>query len=116
MVEDEVALRNLTVHILKGKGYTVLSADNAARTLDLVCRYDRQIDLLLTDVIMPDQSGPELVSEIRKRFPQLKVLYMSGYSKNAMAEQGILSVDSKLIVKPFSTQALLTKIRAVLES
>lgn len=116
VVEDEVALRNLTVHILKKKGYTVLSAENAARTLDLARRYDRKIDLLLTDVIMPDRSGPELVSEIRKWCPQLKVLYMSGYSRNAMVDQGILGQDSKLIMKPFSTQALLTKMRAVLES
>ncbi|MFZ0480101.1 MAG: hypothetical protein WAL71_13220, partial [Terriglobales bacterium] len=60
--------------------------------------------------------GPELVSEIRKWCPQLKVLYMSGYSRNAMVDQGILGQDSKLIMKPFSTQALLTKMRAVLES
>ncbi|MGA9527478.1 MAG: PAS domain S-box protein [Terriglobales bacterium] len=116
VVEDEVALRNLTVHILKTKGYTVLSAENAARTLDLARRYDRKIDLLLTDVIMPDRSGPELVTEMRKWCPHLKVLYMSGYSKNAMVEQGVLGRDSKLIVKPFSTQALLAKMRTVLES
>ena len=116
VAEDEAALRNLTVHILKSKGYTVLSAENAARTLALAQQYERSIDLLLTDVVMPDLTGPDLVSEMKKLRPEMKVLYMSGYSRNAMVEQGVLGHDSTLIVKPFSTRALLTKMRAVLES
>ncbi|MFZ3264088.1 MAG: PAS domain S-box protein [Terriglobales bacterium] len=116
VAEDEAALRNLTVHVLKSKGYTVLAAENAARTLALAQQYDRSIDLLLTDVVMPDLTGPDLVSEIKKLRPELKVLYMSGYSRNAMVEQGVLGQESTLIIKPFSTRALLTKMRAVLES
>jgi two-component system, cell cycle sensor histidine kinase and response regulator CckA len=116
VAEDEVALRNLTVHVLKSRGYTVLAAEDAARTLALAQHYDRSIDLLLTDVVMPDLTGPDLVSKIRQFRPELKVLYMSGYSKNAMVEQGVLGKDSTLIVKPFSTGALLSKMRAVLES
>ena len=91
MAEDEPALRNLTVQVLKNRGYNVLSAENAARSLAFAQEYDRSIDLLLTDVVMPDRTGPDLVSEIRKLRPDLKVLYMSGYSKNAMVEQGVLA-------------------------
>ncbi len=116
VAEDEPALRNLTVHLLKSRGYTVLSAENAARSLAVAQQYGSSIDLLLTDVVMPDRSGPDLVSEMRKLRPELKVLYMSGYSKNAMIEQGVLGQDSMLIIKPFSTQVLLSKMRAVLES
>ncbi|MFY9676846.1 MAG: PAS domain S-box protein [Terriglobales bacterium] len=116
VVEDEPALRNLTVHVLKNSGYRVLSAESAARTLALARQYDSQIDILLTDVVMPDLAGPDLVSEMRKIRPGVKVLYMSGYSRDAMVEQGLLRDDSTLIVKPFSTRALLSKMRAVLES
>lgn len=115
VAEDEPALRNLTVQILKSRGYNVLSAENAARSLAVAQQYDRGIDLLLTDVVMPDRTGPDLVSEIRKMRPDLRVLYMSGYSKTAMVEQGVLPQDSTLIIKPFSTRALLTKMRAVLD-
>ncbi|MGB9197388.1 MAG: response regulator, partial [Terriglobales bacterium] len=107
---------NLTVHVLKNSGYRVLSAESAARTLALARQYDSQIDILLTDVVMPDLAGPDLVSEMRKIRPGVKVLYMSGYSRDAMVEQGLLRDDSTLIVKPFSTRALLNKMRAVLES
>lgn len=116
VVEDEPALRNLTVHVLKANGYRVLSAESALRTLALARQYDSKIDLLLTDVVMPDLPGPDLVSEMKKIRPGMKVLYMSGYSKDAMVEQGLLRDDSTLIVKPFSTRALLNKMRAVLES
>lgn len=116
VAEDEPALRNLTIHILKNSGYRVLSAESAARTLALARQYDSNIDLLLTDVVMPDLGGPDLVSEMKKTRPAIKVLYMSGYSRDAMVEQGLLRDDSTLLVKPFSTQALLHKMRAVLES
>ena len=116
VVEDEPALRNLTVHVLKNNGYRVLSAESAARTLALARQYDSNIDILLTDVVMPDLPGPDLVSEMKKIRPGMKVLYMSGYSKDAMIEQGLLRDDSTLIVKPFSTRALLNKMRSVLES
>ena len=116
VVEDEPALRNLTVQVLKNSGYRVLAAESAARTLALARQYDNNIDILLTDVVMPDLPGPDLVSEMKKTRPDMKVLYMSGYSRDAMVEQGMLGDDSTLIVKPFSTRALLNKMRAVLES
>jgi CheY-like chemotaxis protein len=115
VVEDEPALRKLTMRVLKSRGYEVLSAENASSTLELVRQYGHTIDLLLTDVVMPDMTGPDLVSRIRELRPELKVLYMSGYSRNVMVEQGVLAVDSNLIVKPFSSAALLTKMRAVLD-
>ncbi len=116
VVEDEPALRNLTVQVLKNSGYRVLAAESAARTLALARQYDNNIEILLTDVVMPDLPGPDLVSEMKKTRPDMKVLYMSGYSRDAMVEQGILEDESTLIVKPFSTRALLNKMRAVLES
>ena len=115
IVEDEPALRNLMVHALKSKGYTVLSADNPTSALDLVLQYKGSIDLLLADVVIPGRPGPELASEIKNLRPGLKVLYMSGYSRSAI-EEGVLEKDATLIVKPFSMRALHTKMRAILES
>jgi two-component system cell cycle sensor histidine kinase/response regulator CckA len=116
VVEDEPALRNLTVQILKDSGYRVLSAESAGRSLALARHYDSDIDVVLTDVVMPDLPGPDLVAEMKKTRAGMKVLYMSGYSKDAMVGQGLFGDDSSLIVKPFSTQTLLSKMRAVLES
>jgi CheY-like chemotaxis protein len=112
VVEDEQAMREVAVRILRRNGYRVLEAADgheALSTLD-----GRVCDLLLTDVIMPQMSGRELVERVRERLPDLPVLYMSGYSRGVLGPQRALDSSVALIQKPFSEQALVEKVRAVL--
>ena len=115
LVEDEEALRQLAESVLQEKGYTVLAARDAESALAMAREPDRKIDLLLTDVIMTGMTGPDLVAEIRQERPKLKVLYMSGYAGSTLPRQDILHKDATLLTKPFSTRALLTQVRTVLD-
>lgn len=91
----------------------MIEADRPEAAL-LAAETGSPIDLLLTDVIMPRQSGREIYAALAKRQPQLRVLYMSGYLDNVIAERGVLSTDTHLLRKPFSRQQLLQKVREVL--
>ncbi len=115
VVEDDNELRALAVTVLQEKGYNVLSASNGAMALEFAQQFPGEISLLLTDVIMPGMSGPELVTEIQKRRPGMKALFMSGYAKNLIVEEGVLSKESAMLTKPFSSVELLMKVRSVLE-
>jgi two-component system, cell cycle sensor histidine kinase and response regulator CckA len=115
VVEDESALRDLAVSILETNGYTVLSADDSEIALAISKQYESKIDLLLTDVVMPGLTGPDLAVEIKAQRPELKVVYMSGYAGNMMLHQGVPGAELPLLTKPFSTRALLMKVRAVLD-
>jgi signal transduction histidine kinase len=112
VVEDEPALRDLVADILGEAGYRVVlmtAADVVARRLET----DR-IDLVVSDVVMPDASGPEVATAVRSRYPRVQVLYISGYPNEVLARHGIDPASVVLVAKPFSTQALLTKVREVL--
>jgi CheY-like chemotaxis protein len=111
VVEDEHAMREVAVRILRRNGYRVLDAADADEALAMLD--DHACDLLLTDVIMPQMSGHELVERARARHPDLMVLYMSGYSVFVRGPQRALDGSVALIQKPFSEQALLEKVRAV---
>jgi two-component system, cell cycle sensor histidine kinase and response regulator CckA len=113
LVEDEEQLLAVTRDFLEGNGYFVISARNAPDALRAVQHETKSIDLLLTDVIMPELDGVELATSIRSRYPAIKVLYMSGYTDRALPGLGEGTV---LLRKPFSQQLLATKIRDVLES
>ena len=115
VVEDEDLLRDLIVHSLKIYGYTVLAARHGAEALLLFDRHPGPIHLLLTDVVMPRLSGRDLADRLTSLRPELKVLFMSGYTDNAIVHHGILETDIFLIQKPFRTQKLLEKIREILD-
>jgi two-component system cell cycle sensor histidine kinase/response regulator CckA len=114
VVEDEEPLRVLVAGFLKNNGYTVLQASGANEGMKLA-REHGHIDLLITDVVMPGLSGSELASGIRGFLPRLKLLYMSGYTSDLIAQHGVLAADALLLEKPFTRLSLLTKVRMVLD-
>ena len=116
VVEDDEQLRRLTHRALDAQGYTVLVADRGATALDIARRHKGEIDLLLTDVIMPDTNGRKLAETIRAARPGMRVLYMSGYPDGAIASHGMLEPGVAYLAKPFTTEAITRRVREVLEA
>jgi len=116
LVEDETNLRRLTRQYLETQGYKILEAEDGAAALQIVDGYHGAIDLLLTDVIMPGMNGRELATNIAKLLPDVRVLYMSGYTENAIGHDGTLDAGINLLQKPFSLPALKDRVREVLDS
>jgi PAS domain S-box-containing protein len=116
LVEDEVNLRRLARQYLETQGYKILEADDGAAALQIAAGYRATIDLLLTDVIMPGMNGRELAASITASRPDVRVLYMSGYTENAIGHNGLLDAGINLLQKPFSLPALKDKVREVLDS
>jgi CheY-like chemotaxis protein len=114
VVEDEPAVQQLVRRILEERGYRVQVAGHAAAALALVDGLPR-LDLLVTDVVMPGQSGPELATELTSRYPRLRVLYMSGYNESFVGRQGFAQPASRFLQKPFSPETLARKVREVLD-
>jgi DNA-binding NtrC family response regulator len=114
VVEDEDGLRELAKRLLLRQGYTVLVAANADEALRLFGA-NEAIDVLLTDVVMPGASGPELTRQLIEQRPALKVIYMSGYTEDAIVQHGVLKPGIAFLNKPFTSQTLGQKIREVLE-
>ncbi len=107
LVEDEASLRDIAKELLEASGYTVVAAANGAEALALAEHHATgPIQLLLTDVVMPGMSGPALARQIRVRWPDVDVLYMSGYSHEAVEKQGLLEPGTRLLAKPFSLHTL----------
>ena len=115
LVEDDEALRKVTVSLLQNSGYRVLEADNPATAIAISHKYEGNIDLILSDVIMPGKSGPDLALDVKRHRPGVKLLYVSGYTGDIIAHQGVLDPGMTLLSKPFSKEALLTTVRAVLD-
>ena len=116
VVEDDEQLRRLTHRALASQGYTVLEADRGSTALDIARRHKGHIDLLLTDVIMPDTNGRKLAETIRAARPGIRVLYMSGYPDGAIASHGMLEPGVAYLAKPFTTEAVTRRVREVLEA
>jgi CheY-like chemotaxis protein len=116
IAEDVDAVRTVTRQLLQRHGYTVLDAPNGAMALQTCVEYAGPIHLLLTDVVMPDGSGSELAQRVTKRKPDTKILFMSGYTDDAVVRHGILQAGIAYLQKPFSREALLRKVREVLDS
>ncbi len=116
VVEDEDAVRNAACEILRSRGYTVLQARNGFEAIDIFGQNHSAIDLLLTDVVMPQMKGPELAERLLGQLPDLKVMYMSGYYEESMFGRKMDGAGGNLIRKPFSSRSLTLKVREVLDS
>ena len=116
LVEDEEPLRRLCIEFLEQLGYHMLSASNGREALALVNAYTGKIDLLITDVLMPELPGPDLAKALLAIRPGLKVIFISGYSHGSLAHNGILKPGTILVNKPFTIKALTAKLREVLRS
>jgi len=116
VVEDEEIVRALSSEILEKHGYKVLSAANGPEGLRLCREFSGRIDLLITDVVMPRMSGRELAEQLAITRPETRVLYMSGFTDDAIVRHGVLDDDVFFIQKPFSPDALAFKTRSVLDS
>jgi two-component system, cell cycle sensor histidine kinase and response regulator CckA len=115
VVEDEVSVRTLVSRILRRAGYTVLEAESGAAAAQSTERHPGAIDLLLTDVVMPNMSGRAVADQLLQRYPGLRVLFMSGYTDHAIVDQGVLDPGTELIEKPFAPDVLLRRVRALLD-
>ena len=117
LVEDEDLVRRLVRAVLEQHGYRVIEASSPGAALELSQRHGGAIDLLLTDVVMPDMGGQELAAELTTARPGLKTLFMSGYSEEAIAKHGVAQAwaDSHFIAKPFAPNQLAEKVREALE-
>jgi CheY-like chemotaxis protein len=106
IVENEAAIRNLLQMALRKNGYTVLAAESGREALHLVSAHSGPIHLLITDVMMPDIDGPELVRRLSAIRPETRTLFMSGYMDDALGEQGVLPSSVNFIQKPFSPSTI----------
>lgn len=116
VVEDEENVRELTLRILKKQGYRVLEARDGNEALLLFKGKGESIDLILTDMVMPGMSGRQLVDQLKTIHKDLKMLYMSGYTENAITHEGILEEGTNYIQKPFTLEKLAMKVRQVLDN
>jgi len=115
LLEDEDMVRNLARQILEGAGYKVVEVSRGEEAIKRFAAEDGSIDLLLTDVVMPEMSGKEVADRVCELSPSLKVLFMSGYTDEAIVHHGVLDSNVQFIQKPFTPAALTTKVRQVLD-
>jgi two-component system, cell cycle sensor histidine kinase and response regulator CckA len=116
LAEDNEQVRQLAHTILKARGYTVLAAGNGEQALETAAGHDGNIHMVVTDVVMPGMNGQDLYEKVRKSYPDIKVLYMSGYTSNVIAHHGILEQGIQFIQKPFTVKGLATRVRQVLNT
>jgi len=114
LVEDEAGVRELAREYLEMSHYTVLVAEDGHTALELAAMHAGPIHLLLTDVVMPGIGGRELAERITRLRPEIKVLYMSGYTEQAVNQQGILGDDAVLLQKPFTLTTLASQLSEIL--
>jgi PAS domain S-box-containing protein len=115
LVEDEWTVRSVAREVLQMVGYTVLEAASGEEALQRAEQHTDVIHLLLTDVVMPGMSGPELAERLTVEYPALEVLYLSGYTDEAIAHHGVLRAGVELLHKPFTPDALARRVREVLD-
>jgi PAS domain S-box-containing protein len=115
LVEDEQSLRNIVREILEASGYTVIEARHAAHALEIAEGHSAPVHLLITDVVMPGMGGSDLATHLAASHPETRVLYMSGYTDDAVVLHGVLAADVAFLQKPFTGEALARKVREVLD-
>ena len=115
LVEDEEAVRQLARRTLQAQGYNVLEANDGVAALTVCQRHLPSIDLVVTDVVMPQLSGVDLVQRLRTVRPQLKVLYMSGYTDSTVVRHGMEASEAHYLQKPFTPDHLTQKVRQLLD-
>jgi len=115
LVEDDEGVRGLALRSLRMHGYTVLTAIDGKVALQVVDSHKGPLDLVLSDVVMPNLGGPEMAKQLRSRFPDLKMLFMSGYTDDAVIRHGLLEAEVSFIQKPYTPTALARKVRQVLD-
>jgi len=116
LIEDDLQVRSAASRILRGQGYKILEASDGPHALRIASAHSGSIDMALSDVVMPGANGPEVVAQLRKCFPNIKSLFMSGYSDHAVVANGALQVGVNFMQKPFVPQALAKRVREVLDS
>jgi len=116
LVEDEEVVREMATDILRDSGYHVLEAKHGPEAITLCREYEGEIHLMLSDVVMPHMSGRELAEQLMPLRSSMKVLYMSGYTDDAIVHHGVLEEGTAFIGKPFSPDALARKVREVLDA
>jgi two-component system, cell cycle sensor histidine kinase and response regulator CckA len=115
LVEDDDDVRDLAEQVLESLGYVVVTAANGPAALRVCARPAQRVDLMLTDVIMPQMSGKEAALGARRLRADLKVLYMSGYTDDALGRHGVVDADAALLEKPFTRESLARKVREALD-
>jgi two-component system, cell cycle sensor histidine kinase and response regulator CckA len=111
LVEDEEGLRGLNARGLKSRGYSVLEAGNGVEAIDVIDRHAGKIDLVVSDVVMPEMDGPALLKELRQRSPQLRIIFVSGYAEEAFAKSLPEGGQFEFLPKPFTLKQLIAKVK-----
>jgi CheY-like chemotaxis protein len=115
LVEDEPSVRASVRRLLEWHGYTVIEARNGVDAVGIYEDHEANIDLVLTDLVMPEMGGSELIERLRARRPGLKVLFMSGYAEQAALPNGSVPRGSGFVEKPFTVETLMRRLRQVLD-
>ncbi len=116
LVEDDTAVRQLCMQLLRQCGYTIIEGENPLHAMQLCEQHEGDIDLILTDVVMPKMSGPEMVELLQPKLPNTKVLFMSGYTDNAVLAHKVLKPGLSFLQKPFSLDVLAKRVREELDT
>jgi two-component system, cell cycle sensor histidine kinase and response regulator CckA len=116
IVEDDEAIRRVGVRVLRNEGYSVLQAASAEEALEIDAQALARVDLMITDVVLPGLNGRQLADSLRSTYPNMRVLFVSGYTEDAIVHHGVLDEGVAFLPKPFSPRALLGRVRAMLDS
>jgi len=115
VVEDDHHVRDVTVRSLRAAGYRVLLAGNGREAFKIAAGETGRVHLLVTDVVMPELDGRAVADRLRLHFPDLRVLFVSGYAKDAIARHGVLDPEIEFLAKPFTPASLLARVRSLLD-